>query len=568
MSKLIGIDLGTTNSCVAVMDGDTPVIIPNENGGRTTPSVVAITPQGEHLVGEVAKRQAAVNPDRTIRSIKRDMGTPRKIKIDGRTYSPAEISAMILQKLKKDAENYLGEPVTDAVITVPAYFSDAQRQATKDAGLIAGLNVQRIINEPTAAALAYGVDKEHAQKIMVFDLGGGTFDVSILDIGNGVIQVLATSGNNRLGGDDFDEAIANWLLAEFKRQCHIDLSRDAVARQRIREAAEQAKIELSSRSSTMVNLPFLTTGKSGPLHMDLTLTREKFNELTAPLVQSCLGPVRQALNDARVRQAELSKVLLVGGSTRIPAVQEAVKRFTGKEPFKGVNPDECVAIGASLQGGVLAGTNKSLLLLDMTPMSLGVETLGNVCARLIDRNSTLPVSKSDIFTTSMPYQPWVEINVLQGESRQASDNQSLGRFRLTGIRRAPAGVPRIQVTFDIDVNGIVHVSAMDLDTGQQQGITITGSRNMSPHELNRAIVAARDYAAAEQGQQDLTAARNRDEQLMYRGRDLLAACSPADHQRLEQAMRRADRAGYGTDAAAIHAACDALEQIINEIEGR
>ena len=498
MSKTIGIDLGTTNSCVAVMEGGEAIVIPNPEGGRTTPSVVAFTKDGQRLVGQIAKRQAVTNSERTIQSIKREMGSDHRVRIDGRAYTPQEISAMILQKLKADAEAYLGESVTQAVITVPAYFTDSQRQATKDAGRIAGLEVLRIINEPTAAALAYGIDKESSQKVMVYDLGGGTFDVSILDINQDIIEVLATAGNNRLGGDDFDQCVTDYLVAEFKRMERIDLRRDAAAMQRVREAAEKAKIELSGMQATSVNLPFLAAGRDGPKHMEIQLTRAKFNELTAHLVEQTMGPVRQALADAHLATADIAKVLLVGGSSRIPAVQEAVRRFTGKEPFKGINPDECVAMGAALQGGVLIGQVKSLLLLDVTPLSLGIETVGDVYAKVIERNTTLPVRQSQIFTTAAPFQTSVEINVLQGERMRASQNKSLGKFKLNGIRRAPQGVPQIEVTFSIDANGIVSVSAKDLGTGKQQEITITGSSNMSAADIDRAVREAQAYAAEDQ----------------------------------------------------------------------
>ncbi len=494
MSKIIGIDLGTTNSCVAVFEGSERVIIPNAQGGRTTPSVVAFTKNGERLVGAAAKRQAVTNPERTISSIKRDMGTDRKIRIDGKTFTPEQISAMILQQLKQDAEAYLGEAVTEAVITVPAYFTDSQRQATKDAGTIAGLNVQRIINEPTSAALAYGIDKEESQKIMVYDLGGGTFDVSILDINEGVIEVLATSGNNRLGGDDFDQCLCEHILKEFKREQKVDLSKDPTAMQRVREAAEKAKIELSGVTSTQINLPYISAGKNGPVHLDMTVTRAKFNELTSHLVQSTMEPVRAAMADSGLSASQISKVLMVGGSSRIPAVQDAVRSYLGKEPFKGINPDECVAMGACLQGGVLAGTVKGLLLLDVTPLTLGIETLGGVCTPVIERNTTLPIKKSQIFTTAANYQSSVKVNVLQGERPMAHQNKSLGSFVLNGIRRAARGVPQIEVTFAIDTNGIVNVSARDLDTGKSQEITIQGSSNMSREDIDRAIFEANHYA--------------------------------------------------------------------------
>ena len=495
MSKIIGIDLGTTNSCVAVMEGGEAVVIPNAEGNRTTPSVVAFSKDGERMVGQVAKRQAITNPDRTIASIKREMGSNYKVNIDGKAYTPQEISAMILQKLKADAEAYLGQPVTEAVITVPAYFTDAQRQATKDAGKIAGLDVKRIINEPTAAALAYGVDKETDQKIMVYDLGGGTFDVSVLEVGDGVIEVLATAGNNRLGGDDFDKCIMDWMAAEFKKDTGIDLTGDKVAMQRLKEAAEKAKIELSGVTSTNINLPYITADATGPKHLDLTLTRAKFDQLTAHLVEATAGPVRQAMSDANLSSGDISKVLLVGGSSRIPAVQDMVKKLTGKEGFKGINPDECVAMGAALQGGVLVGDVKGLLLLDVTPLSLGIETMGGVMTKLIERNTTIPAKKSQIFTTAADNQTSVEVHVLQGEREMAQYNKTLGRFNLDGIAPARRGVPQIEVTFDIDANGIVNVSAKDLGTGKEQHITITSSTNMSKEDIDKAVKEAEQFAA-------------------------------------------------------------------------
>ena len=495
MAHIIGIDLGTTNSCVCVMEGGEAVVIPNAEGGRTTPSVVAFSKTGERMVGSLAKRQAVTNHERTICSIKRQMGSDSRVSIDGKKYTPQEISAMILQKLKADAESYLGSSVTEAVITVPAYFTDAQRQATKDAGKIAGLEVKRIINEPTAAALAYGMDKEESQRIMVFDLGGGTFDVSILDISDHVIEVLATAGNNHLGGDDFDHCVAQYLVSQFKKDYRLDLSRDPAAMQRVREAAEKAKIELSSITQTTVSLPYIAVGRDGPLHMDVTLTRQKFNELTAHLVQATRGPVEQAINDSNISIREISKVLMVGGSSRIPAVQELVHTMTGRLPFKGINPDECVAMGACLQGGVLSGAVTGLLLLDVTPLSLGIETVGGVCTRIIERNTTLPIRKSQVFTTAANFQTSVDVHVLQGERPLARQNKELGRFQLTGIRRAMRGVPQIEVTFAIDANGIVNVSAKDLATGSAQDITITATSNMSQAEIDRAVREAQQYAA-------------------------------------------------------------------------
>ncbi len=515
MGKIIGIDLGTTNSCVAVMEGGEPAVIVNPEGDRTTPSVVAFTKTGERLVGKVAKRQAITNPDKTIISIKRDMGTDRKVAIDDKNYTPQEISAMILQKLKADAESYLGEKVTEAVITVPAYFSDSQRQATKDAGRIAGLDVKRIINEPTAAALAYGLDKDNDQKIMVYDLGGGTFDVSILEIGDGVFEVLATCGNNRLGGDDFDERIMNYLADEFKKENGIDLRTDSMAMQRLKDAAEKAKIELSGVTSSNINLPFITADASGPKHLDVTLTRQKFNELTADLVENTMAPTRDALSQAGLSANEIDKVLLVGGSSRIPAVQDAVKALIGKDPHKGINPDECVAIGAAIQGGVLTGEVEDLVLLDVTPLSLGIETMGGVFTKIIDRNTTIPTNKSQVFSTAADSQTSVEVHVLQGEREMAQYNKTLGRFSLTNIPPAPRGVPQIEVSFDIDANGIVHVTAKDLGTGNQQDITITASTNLSDEEIDRAVKEAEKFAAEDKAKKEKVDARNNADSLVY-----------------------------------------------------
>ncbi|MEE0931353.1 MAG: molecular chaperone DnaK [Acutalibacteraceae bacterium] len=521
MAKTIGIDLGTTNSCVAVIEGGEPVVIANAEGARTTPSVVAFSKTGERLIGQVAKRQAVTNPDRTVASIKREMGTDYKVNIDGKSYSPQEVSAMVLSKLKADAEAYLGETVTQAVITVPAYFTDAQRQATKDAGKIAGLDVKRIINEPTAAALSYGIDKETDQKVMVYDLGGGTFDVSIIEMGDGVQEVLATAGNNRLGGDDFDQRVINWMVSSFKAETGVDLTNDKMAMQRLKEAAEKAKIELSGVTSTAINLPYITADATGPKHLDLTLTRAKFNELTADLVENTMVPVRRALSDSGLSIGEINKVLMVGGSSRIPAVQEAVKSFIGKEPFKGINPDECVAIGAAIQGGVLGGEVDGLLLLDVTPLSLGVETMGGVMTKVIERNTTIPTKKSQIFSTAADNQTQVEINVLQGEREFARDNKQLGLFALTGIAPAMRGVPQIEVTFDIDANGIVNVSAKDLGTGKEQKITISSNTNMSKEDIEKAVKDAEQYAAEDKKRREEVDTKNEAENLCYQAEKLV-----------------------------------------------
>ena len=562
MSKIIGIDLGTTNSCVAVMEGGDAVVIANAEGNRTTPSVVAFSKDGERMVGQVAKRQAITNPDRTISSIKREMGTDYKVEIDGKKYTPQEISAMILQKLKADAEAYLGQTVSEAVITVPAYFTDAQRQATKDAGKIAGLDVKRIINEPTAAALAYGVDKEDAQKIMVYDLGGGTFDVSILDIDEGVIEVLATAGNNRLGGDDFDKCIMDWMVAEFKKAEGVDLSGDKVAMQRLKEAAEKAKIELSGVTSTAINLPYITADATGPKHLDLTLTRAKFDQLTAHLVEATSGPVKQALSDAGLTGSQLSKVLMVGGSSRIPAVQEMVKKLTGKEGFKGINPDECVALGAALQGGVFTGDVKDLLLLDVTPLSLGIETMGGVMTKLVERNTTIPKRASQIFTTAADNQTSVEVHVLQGEREMAQYNKTLGRFHLDGIAPARRGVPQIEVTFDIDANGIVNVSAKDLGTGKEQHITITSSTNMSKEDIDKAVKEAEQFAAEDAKRKEEVDIRNNGDQMVYQTEKTLEDMGdkiPAeDKSKVESALNHLKETLKGNDSAAIKSATEAL----------
>ena len=564
MGKIIGIDLGTTNSCVAVIEGGEPVIIANAEGGRTTPSVVAFSADGERMTGHVAKRQAVTNPDRTISSIKREMGSSFKVAIDDKQYTPQEISAMVLQKLKTDAEAYLGMKITEAVITVPAYFTDSQRQATKDAGRIAGLDVKRIINEPTAAALAYGLDKEQDQKIMVYDLGGGTFDVSVLEIGDGVIEVLATAGNNRLGGDDFDECIINYLLAEFKKDNGVDLSADKIAMQRLREAAEKAKTDLSGVTTAQINLPYVTADASGPKHLDCTLTRAKFNELTAHLVEKTLGPVSQAMSDSGLSANQLSKVLLVGGSTRIPAVQDAVKRITGKEPFRGINPDECVAAGAAIQGGVLGGDVEGILLLDVTPLSLGIETMGGVFTKLIERNTTIPTKKSQVFSTAADNQTSVEVNVLQGEREMAQYNKSLGRFHLDGIAPSRRGIPQIEVSFDIDANGIVNVSAKDLGTGREQHITITASANLSKEDIEKAIKEAEQYAAEDALRKDEADTRNHADQMVYQSEktldDMGDKLEEEDKRVIGEAIEKVKTALSGTDTQVIKDSVDELEK--------
>ncbi len=569
MAKIVGIDLGTTNSCVAVIEGGEPVVIANAEGARTTPSVVAFGKDGERMVGQVAKRQAITNPDRTVSSIKRQMGSDYKVNIDGKQFTPQEISAMILQKLKTDAEAYLGDKVTEAVITVPAYFTDAQRQATKDAGRIAGLEVKRIINEPTAAALAYGIDKEEDQKIMVYDLGGGTFDVSLIEMGEGVQEVLATAGNNRLGGDDFDQRVIDWIADEFKKTDGIDLRGDKMAMQRLKEAAEKAKIELSGVTTSTISLPFITADATGPKHLEQTLTRAKFNELTADLVEKTMGPVRQVLSDSGLKTSEIDKVLMVGGSSRIPAVQEAVQKYIGKEPFKGINPDECVAIGAALQGGVLGGDVKGLLLLDVTPLSLGIETLGGVCTRLIERNTTIPTKKSQIFSTAADNQTSVEINVLQGEREFARDNKSIGMFHLDGILPARRGMPQIEVTFDIDANGIVNVSAKDLGTGKEQHISITASSNMSKEDIDKAVKDAERYAEEDKARREEVDARNGAEQMAFQSEQILAdsgdALDQADKDELQSKIDALKEALKGQDMNLIKSKQDELQSKFNDV---
>ena len=572
MAKTIGIDLGTTNSCVAVIEGGEPVVIANAEGARTTPSVVAFSKDGERMVGQVAKRQAITNPDKTVSSIKREMGSAYKVNIDGKNYTPQEISAMILQKLKSDAEAYLGEKVTQAVITVPAYFTDAQRQATKDAGKIAGLDVKRIINEPTAAALSYGVDKENDQKVMVYDLGGGTFDVSIIEMGDGVQEVLATAGNNRLGGDDFDKRIIDWMVAEFKKSDSVDLSTDKMAMQRLKDAAEKAKIELSGVTSTAINLPFITADATGPKHMDLTLTRAKFDELTADLVEATMGPVRSALSDSGLSISEIDKVLMVGGSSRIPAVQDAVKKLIGKDPFKGINPDECVAIGAAIQAGVLGGEVDGLLLLDVTPLSLGVETMGGVMTKIIDRNTTIPTKKSQIFSTAADNQTQVEINVLQGEREFARDNKQLGLFALTGIAPAMRGVPQIEVTFDIDANGIVNVSAKDLGTGKEQKITISSSTNMSKDDIDKAVKEAEQFAAEDKKRREEIDAKNEAENMAYQAEKLVNEngdkLDQADKDNINTKAQAVKDAIAKNDKDLINAAKEELQKALYEVSSK
>ena len=572
MSKIIGIDLGTTNSCVSVIEGGEAVVIPNAEGARTTPSVVAFSKDGERMVGNVAKRQAITNPERTIASIKRHMGSDYKVNIDGKAYTPQEISAIILQKLKSDAESYLGDKVTEAVITVPAYFTDAQRQATKDAGKIAGMEVKRIINEPTAAALAFGIDQENDQKVMVYDLGGGTFDVSIIEMGDGVQEVLATAGNNHLGGDDFDKKIMDWLVAEFKKEQGIDLSGDKMAMQRIKEAAEKAKIDLSGMTTAQISLPFITADATGPKHMETTLSRAKFNEMTADLVEATMGPVRQAMSDSGLTMNDIDKILLVGGSTRIPAVQEAIKKFSGKEPFKGINPDECVAMGAALQGGVLGGDVKGLLLLDVTPLSLGIETMGGVNTVIIERNTTIPTKKSQIFSTAADNQTSVEVHVLQGEREFAKDNKTLGMFHLDGIMPARRGVPQIEVTFDIDSNGIVHVSAKDLGTGKEQHISITASSNMSKDDIDKAVKEAEQFAAEDKKKREAVDLRNNADQMVYQIEksmtDFGDKVTEDDKAKVQPKLDALKEALKGTDIEAIKTAKDELQKEFYEVAGK
>ena len=572
MSKIIGIDLGTTNSCVAVMEGGSAVVIPNSEGARTTPSVVGFTKTGERLVGQVAKRQAVTNAERTISSIKRHMGTDYKVDIDGKKYTPQEISAMILQKLKADAEAYLGEPVTEAVITVPAYFTDAQRQATKDAGQIEGLNVKRIINEPTAAALSYGIDKEQDQTVMVYDLGGGTFDVSIIEMGDGVQEVKATAGNNHLGGDDFDQRIINWMIESFKASDGIDLTKDKMAMQRLKEAAEKSKIELSSTPSSMINLPYITADATGPKHLELTLTKAKFDELTHDLVESTMGPVKQALSDAGLKPADIHKVLMVGGSSRIPAVQEAIKNFMGKDPFKGINPDECVALGAALQGGVFTGDVTGMVLRDVTPLSLGIETMGGVCTKMIERNKAIPIKHTMVFSTAADNQTAVDINVLQGEREFAKDNKQLGMFRLDGIAPAPRGIPQIEVTFDIDSNGIVHVSAKDLGTGKEQNITIQSSTNMSKEDIDKAVEEAERYAEEDKKRKEEVDIKNQAESLVFQSEKALAdfgdKVSESDKAPIQAKIDELKKAMEGGNTADIKAKTDELQKAVYDLSSK